>query len=45
MNAEGQQDKVTDEAVSEQAKDIITDQPPVRNEDEEKVNESSETTV
>ena len=45
MNAEGQQDKVTDEAVSEQAKDIIMDQPPVRDEDEEKVNELSETTV
>ena len=45
MNTEGQQDKVTDEAVSEQAKDIITDQPPVRDEGEDKVNESSETTV
>ena len=43
MNTEGQQDKVTDEAVSEQAKDIIMDQPPVRGED--KVNESSEITV
>ena len=45
MNTEGQQDEVTDEAVSEQAKDNITDQPPVRDEDEDKVNESSETTV
>ena len=35
MNTEGQHDKVTDEAVSEQAKNIIMDQPPVRNEDEE----------
>ena len=45
MNVEGQQDEVTDEADSEQTKDIITDQPPVGDEDEEKVNESSETTV
>ena len=45
MNVEGQQDQVTDEAVSEQAKDSIMDQPPVRDEDEEKVNESSETAV
>ena len=45
MNTEGQQDKVTDEEVSEQANDIITEQPPVTDKDEDKVNELSETTV
>ena len=42
MKDEGQQDTVTDETVSEQVKDNITDQPPLGNKDE-KVDESSET--